>query len=160
MASFTPRTAAFYLAALIDGEGTVTDPGRARSKHVVRITNTDYSIIQAAVACCTLLKVVCQVYERSPKRSPHKRCWDVQVTGRANLERLARLPLVCLRKATRLQRIITSYHRPPRPRPGTLRRLFVVESLTVQQLAICYGVQPQTIKRWLRAQGIVPRSTE
>ena len=147
--AFAKVSARHYLAGMIDGEGTVTDPQRIRRQsRAVRITNTDRELITACEECCVLLGLRFKVYERSPQRCKGKRTYDLVMYGRDNFEKLARLPLRSPIKLARLKGLVLSYPRPKRPTRYVLLKLHAVES--VAYIAAQYGVTRVTVYRWLR----------
>lgn len=148
MARWTAQSAAFYLAAMIDGEGTVTALTARNSARAVKITNTDFDLITACVECLTALKITARVYERSAKRCVRKRTWDVNVYGRDNLERLLRLPFRCLWKKSRVEALLASY-RPRRPSKGVLKKRLAAGDSLADLAAEC-GVTPRTVTNWLK----------
>lgn len=146
---FTKTAARFYLAGMLDGEGTVTDPDQLlRHSRSVRITNTDRELIAACEACCLMLGLRYSVTERSAKRCKVKRTYDLAFYGRDNFEKLNKLPVRSPEKARRLRGLVASYRRPKRPTRSTLLERSVVESLA--QLAARYGVTQKTVRRWLK----------
>lgn len=112
----TTTEAAYYLAAMIDGEGCVTRPpfgngsyGRRSGNRSVTITNTDAQILNATKRCLMMLGIEYRVYETNPG-VPRRMRSDIRITGRKNLERVYELvPLKCRRKLFRLAGCIHSY---------------------------------------------------
>lgn len=114
------EAAAYYLAALIDGEGHVAH--RVYPSGPVRhidIVNTDRALIEAAQAACDKLGLKWARYDRdrdgdaiTPER---KHQWNLRIARRESLERAAEiLPLKAPAKRDRLLALIQSY---PDPRP-------------------------------------------
>src|SRR5208282_1986398 len=83
---FTPVEAAAYLAGLIDGEGTVTVPGKTHRLRRVSIANTDTAILTAAEQCCEILGIKCTRYARKGRPTHWSPAWDVVIYGRMNLD--------------------------------------------------------------------------
>jgi hypothetical protein len=84
----TADQAAWYLAALIDGEGYVSKPGR---QPVVGITNTEKFLINTACAAYDLLGITYTVYTRVRSVHGWKQAYDVRVFGVPKLKLILKL---------------------------------------------------------------------
>ena len=109
----TEREAAYYLAAMIDGEGCVTWPplptGRAMGARCVAIVNTDPFLIRATCKALDRLKINWHTYDYA-RKPPRKACTHIHITGRQNLERLLEMvPLKAPSKRWKLIGCIQSY---------------------------------------------------
>lgn len=114
----TEREAAYYLAAMIDGEGSVTWPpcgpadaphGRSVGARCVTITNTDPFLIRSTCRALDRLKIKWHKYHVA-RKPPRKACIRIHITGRQNLERLLEtVPLKAPGKRWKLIGCIQSY---------------------------------------------------
>jgi len=157
---FNAETASAYLAAMIDGEGTVAIPAPSNRNRVVRITNTDWGLIEAVAECCDVLCVDVRIVERAgTKRPAHwARAWDVVISKREALERLlAMVPLRSTKKLERLKAIVETY-RPRRPTPAELHQWYIVEQRSFAEIMrITHAKSTGTVAGWLRRAGIKAR---
>lgn len=103
------KNAPGYLAAMIDGEGSVTFH-RAGYSRGVKIVNTDPAIIQACKDCCDYLGIGYTTHQPTVKRLNRKQQTVLTIYGRANLERLnSVISLQAPEKARRLEELVSSY---------------------------------------------------
>jgi hypothetical protein len=108
------QAAAFYLAALIDGEGHVgyhryTSPRPAVHRYVL-VVNTDKGIIDACEEAMTMLGLDFRSHDRKTLKG--RTLYERRVTGRANLETILReVPLQAERKRDTLALAISTYER-------------------------------------------------
>lgn len=106
----TREEAAGYLAALIDGEGSVY---AQKHRRLIQVYNSEEPIIRACLAACKLLGIEARasVREHASVMSTVP-MWTVSIYGRANLERVASvLHLRSKRKQKALRAAIASYTR-------------------------------------------------
>ena len=97
--------ARYYLAALIDGEGSVECRLPQRR---VTIYNTEEDIIDAAIECLNILDIDYSIYEY--KTGTYKNVTNIRISRRANLERLYELvPIMSQRKRELLYKCIITY---------------------------------------------------
>jgi DNA-binding transcriptional ArsR family regulator len=111
--------AAGYLAALIDGEGSVYGTGHRRA---IFVFNSEVSIIKACLEACDMLGINARARARE-NAAPMSTVpmWTVSIFGRENLETAERvLRLRSLRKQEALHRAVASY---VRRRPVTREEL-------------------------------------
>ena len=155
--------AAGYVASMIDGEGTVsllrTRSGNRTCK--VRITNTDWGLILATAQALEVLGVEHTIVEGStPKKAGWSRRWDVQISTRAGLQRLADVvELRSTKKRERLGALLAAYKRAPRPAREELERLYTIEKKSCAELMQLLGAKStSTVFGWLRYYGIERRS--
>jgi hypothetical protein len=164
---WSEQTAAAYLAAMIDGEGTVTNaPGRrARQTRMVSISNTDPAIITATTACCDVLRLTYLVRTENVDRYPYagrrRPIMHVRIHGRTNFQRLLdTVPIQAPEKRRRLEVIVASYITHAIIDPAEVRRLYNDERHTIPQVAQLLGVGIGPIRRIMREQGMRSRSHE
>jgi hypothetical protein len=100
---------AAYVAAMIDGEGSVAHYGDKRPYRAVRITNTDYDLIEATSEYLAALDIRHAIRVKNEQEGPRSKCWVINITDRASLERVAKLPLRSTVKVVRLGRLLSSY---------------------------------------------------
>ena len=105
----TRKEAAAYLAAMVDGEGTVSVAKGPRPYRAVRITNTDPDLIEATCECCRRLDITYNVQTKNEADAKRSKCWVVTITNRASIEKVAKLPLRASSKRWRLGKLISSY---------------------------------------------------
>lgn len=145
---------------MIDGEGTVAIPAPTNRNRIVRITNTDWGLIEAIAECCDVLNIAIRITERNGARRPThwQRSWDVVISQRTALERLFdAVPLRSVKKAERLKAIVQSYN-PRRPSPAALTQWYVVEQRSLTNIMrITHAKSTGTVARWLRDAGIKAR---
>lgn len=153
-------TEAGYLAAMIDGEGSVAiarRDGRIKSRYVC-IVNTDESIIEACEEACRALGIT---FTRSCRRERARPLFHVGIYGRANLERLLEVvPLRSGAKAERLREAVESYqqrHHRVDQIPEDVRRLYVDEGRSGPDVAAMLGVAESTLYGWMDKLGIERR---
>jgi hypothetical protein len=163
VSDFTPVEAAAYLAGLIDGEGTVTVPGKTHRLRRVSIANTDTAILSAAEQCCEILGIACKRYERKNRPQNWSPAWDVVIYGRMNLDILCTLvPLQAPKKWTKLKALYESYRIYRRHRsewPITeIKQLYYEENWSFEMLAKKYEVSLGTVHRWFEQSGLQARS--
>lgn len=157
--------AAGYLAAIIDGEGTVTLPQTSIGKRTcfaIRIANTDWDIIVATTEALELLHIAYRVHQRTFKGRPvHWRTgWDVVIGTRSGLKRLAQtVELRSTKRIERLRTLLASYKHTEKPSQEELRNLYLVEKRSCTDLMRHFGAKSSgTIHKWLKAYGIERRS--
>jgi G:T-mismatch repair DNA endonuclease (very short patch repair protein) len=163
---WSQETAAAYLAAMIDGEGTVTNSQgkRARQTRMVSISNTDPAIIVAITACCDVLGLTYRLRTDLPGRWPSKKPqWTaithVAIHGRANFQRLLDIvPIQAPEKRRRLEVIAASYVDRVVVDPVDVRRLYECDGHTMQEVGALLGVGTKVIARLMREQGMRSRS--
>src|SRR6266853_3807830 len=109
---FTFEQASAYLAAMIDGEGTVSEPVPGKYNREISIGNTDEDIIAAIKEAFDVLDIGYRVYLRQPPGN-RKPLWNVIVHGRPNMKRIRdNIPIRAMVKLGRLDRVIASYSSP------------------------------------------------
>ena len=96
------EAARYYLAALIDGEGTIN--GNQVSREVA-IYNTESSILDFAEECLNLLEIP---YKRYAPTSRHP-CQEIRFSNREQLLLIADLPLQSSAKKNKLNDVLNSY---------------------------------------------------
>lgn len=112
---FSKVAAAYYLAALIDGEGHVSKPNERNSKRVI-IVNTDMGILRAVILCCRVLGIAnTGVARRAKSKTNRIPVFHIRIYGRENLLKVAKLPLQSKAKRDRLQEHVQSYGPDPVP---------------------------------------------
>ncbi len=145
------RDPASYLAAIIDGEGTVDLSGSNRR---VVIYNTDPLLVDVICSCLDELGIayVCSLYDR--RNTPrHRACYRIVIGRREALERLGGLPLAP-RKREKLDRLIGLF-RPPVPEAEVVAKY--LEGRTAANIAQEYDCSETLIFNRLRRAGVERR---
>jgi hypothetical protein len=154
--------AAEYLSGIIDGEGNISQRKVYRDGCVsgyvreVRITNTDEALLAAAQAALDLLGVAWVLRDRSEReRLGTKPIFDIIVSRRENLERLAQALTLRSVKGERLARMLASYTGyGQRPQREEFER--VLRESGQRGAAEHFGVSQGTIYNWRKHFGIEP----
>jgi hypothetical protein len=151
------REAAAWLSGIIDGEGSVSmRPVRGSRSFVreIRVTNTDEKLLAGVTAALDLLGVAWIRYDRSEReRLGTKPIFDIVVSRKANLERLAATLTLRSAKADQLDHMLGSWIRPGVPPEGELRAMVATEGDAA--IARRFGVTPGAVWSWRRKYGIV-----
>lgn len=148
---------ASYLAALIDGEGSVAHGPTVRC---VEIANTEYELLVAAVECCDALGIRANLSrEYAPHRNSKKPYKKLRITGRDNLRRLlAVVPLQSGRKHAQLAAMATSFKNSGYVRradlPVAQLRQMRHAGKSQREIGQFFGVHQATAARWLRLAGV------
>lgn len=101
--------AAFYLAAMIDGEGSVSHFLLRRSR-MVRISNSDLELLEYCEEQCWLLGIACRVKPRYKRTNPRKPMYDLYITKRPDLQKVYDLiPFRSAPKRAKLALILSGY---------------------------------------------------
>lgn len=100
-------TATGYLAAMIDGEGTVHHVGR-RQRYVV-IYNTEIDILDATELACQVLGIECRRKEHKNNNAPKRQCYGIYIFGRENLQKVYDAMPANTRKKLKLAGLLNSY---------------------------------------------------
>lgn len=152
------KEATWYLAALIDGEGSVQFAKRARgSSRSVQIANTDPDILDAARTCLKILDVPYREYDRLPEGNfGGKLRTYITIASRTGLEALRGLPIQAASKREALAKCIESYA-PRLPPPAELVARYD-SGMTIDEIAESLGVSFGTIQGRLVQAGYTPRS--
>ena len=161
--------AAAYLAAMIDGEGTVArfNGDRGRDARFVAISNTDHALIAAIEECCNTLGITYTVNDESPAgaRSRKYNHWtpirQVRIYGQRNFRLLlAVVPIQAPGKQARLRRLVDSYVIPQPVDLVVLHRLYYDEMQSLARISPVLGIGVKTLRRTMREQGLALRQTE
>jgi hypothetical protein len=151
------RTAAVYLAAMIDGEGWIL----VNINRQVGIFNTDRDLIDAVTECCDVLGLnyVVQLERRAHRRN-RQDGWRVNITGKPSLERIRDVvPIRASRKRSKLGEAIAACRQVPRPPREWLVQKYWHEGMSLQQVAEAWGVKNSTSAHcWMEYYGIPRRS--
>lgn len=112
---------ASYLAALIDGEGSVIyeAPGYVRQ---LKIVNTDLDIVEAAERAYQALDIRYRRY-LTPRLDGRKPIWTLVVCRQTDLRRAAALIPIQSRKMAKLLTAAGSYTRRPNRRVAALKEI-------------------------------------
>lgn len=150
--------ARWYLAALIDGEGSVQYARRARgTSRVISIANTDPDILDAARACLKILNVPYREYDRLPEGNHGSKLRTyITISSRAGMEALKGLPIQAAGKREALAKCIASYA-PRLPAADELVARYE-SGMTIDEIAESLGVSYGTIQGRLVQAGYTPRS--
>lgn len=153
------ESAASYLAAMIDGEGTVSLPSGKSSTRCIRIANTEPDIIAAVVRCCRILEIKCATYETAPARPGWRKRWDVTISGKESLQQvLAMVPIQSRRKLYRLKELIKRYRISNRPPDADLLHMYIERRMSyVDILKVTGAKSTGTVSYWLRQARIAAR---
>ncbi len=101
----TKSEAGYYLAGLIDGEGTVTYDSRWGTREIW-IYNNDIDLIDATVECCNTLDIACT----TAKVRTRPGSYTLRISQRHNLELVALwCPLRSFKKKSTLIEALGSY---------------------------------------------------
>lgn len=159
--AFTKEQAAFYLAGMIDGEGTVGCYKKAGGGHACRvsISNTDLDIIAAIKECCVVLEFPYSLYGPY-KYGTWKDKYAVRINGGiTTYKRIsAEIPIQCKSKAKNLEKILASRKWLPLPDRETLRKRYHDDKKSLAEIAQEMKCAPMTVYNWLRRHGIERRS--
>lgn len=159
----SPETAAAYLAALIDGEGCVTNVATPGFKtRAVMIANSDPAIIEATKFCLDILGIAYRVNEiKTPsyKKRTKRQFWNVQIGCRVDLEKIFSLiPIQCPEKYNKLKLLIESYKIDKIPTKEVLSKLYLDEKKSSYAIAAIYNVTAPTVRAWIHEHGIKMRN--
>jgi len=149
-----------YLAAMIDGEGSVGNSLRRYSKGYyrgVKIVNTDSNLIAATAKACDTLGITYTIRIVEESRKAHwKPCHYLSIYGKANLERLLEeVPIQSKTKYDNLKRSIESY-RYEQVDDTKIKSLYE-SGLSSNKIAIQTGHSKSTILRSLHRNHVVIR---
>lgn len=153
--------AAGYLAAMIDGEGTVGNRPRVVMKRWITvrksasIVNTERSIIDRIIICCEVLGIRHTVTYAD--RPGCKRIWHVRFSSREAFIRLNRLPFGSDLKRAKMAAVVASYKHEPLD-PETLRSLYWDEGKTFQEIAALIGTTYGRVQHAFKKHGIPIRT--
>jgi len=156
--SFTKDTAAAYLAAMIDGEGTVgyQSDGRHSIRRHVSIANTENSIIEACKKAAETLGIPYTVTVKKPQNPTHKECWNVNFDSREAFTMLNTLPLGSQLKKARIERLVKSYKHSQLTKE-VIVSLYNDEELSIHAIAKKLGVKYGRIQHFMKTSGIEAR---
>lgn len=148
---------AAYLAAIIDGEGSVCCKGSVR---YITLCNTDFGVIEYTEKCLNLLDI--KYSKRFSETWRDKKIATIQISGRGNLIRaFVRIPLKSI-KRKKLGQIVQEFHksnhRAKRPSKEILREEYQ-SGLTQREIGLRYGVGRDTVRRWMNEYEISTRYT-
>jgi hypothetical protein len=156
----TREHAAGWLAAIIDGEGYVGFALRPiGTRRIVKIANTDPSILAAVYEALDLFGIQYTEVERAQPNPKWKRITEVIIQGRRNLEKMAAsVELRADKKHIALTSAVSTYkgHRFNR---DELHRLYVVERHSQATIAKMLGCSQANIQYAIRRAGLqIPES--
>lgn len=150
---------ASYVAAMIDGEGSVYyqlnyNSGYARSRFV-SISNTDDDIINAVSDALSDLDIDHSIYWHYDRRG-RKPLSYVYIMGRESLTKVAELvPIQSKRKQDKLAAALASYRDIARPQDEEIRSLYLDQKMSVNRVADHLNADPTYVKIRLRAMEIM-----
>lgn len=157
----TVTEAAWYMAALIDGEGCVYFNEYPR-RRTIQVTNSDEDILDAFEhACCVLgLKHSKRQLIHDQQRDGRQPCWSIRIIGgRQGFTRfLEVVPLQCGRKLATLKRLVASYIDSSCPGEAWLREHYAERMWTTYAIARHFDVTEGVVRYWMRRYGIKRRS--
>ncbi len=159
----TKDQAAWYLAAMIDGEGCIYF-NAAKRRYSIQVTNTDVSILEAIEKSATVLGL------RHGPRSlvgvgtgRSMPCWNIRLLGGMDTMRdvLRMVPIQSERKKATLLAIIASYRElPPRPSTEWLQEHYMSKLWIAKRIASEWSVNTRTVYHWLDNAGIPRRNKQ
>jgi hypothetical protein len=156
----TLEQAAWYLAAMIDGEGCVHF-NLARRKWCVQVTNSDTDILDAVEMAMDVLGLGrSQRINIRDGRDRRRPCWSIRlIGGREAYRRLLQIvPIQCKRKRIALEGIVAVYKdMPERPTAAWLREHYVVKRWDMVEIARHWGRTASTIRYHMDRAGIYRR---
>jgi hypothetical protein len=155
----TEEQAAWYLAAMIDGEGWIGDVdtkiGPTPRNRAVRINNCDEALIRAVERCCDVLGMHYTKRRQDGRREGWNDQYAIEITGAESMRRLlAVVPIQSPKKLDRLRRMIETYK--PEIDIDELRRIYE-GGATAQETADTLGVGVKRIRSAMKAHGIPRR---
>ncbi len=146
--------AAWYLAAMIDGEGCVHFG--ATRRRCVQITNTDDSILSACECAAEILGLSLSrrhFISDSRQRQP---CYTVRFLGgrETYIKILENVPIQSARKLTLLKALVASYTRPqPRPTREWLEDQYVRRERPLSSIAQEWKMESSNLRYWMKKLG-------
>lgn len=162
--------AAAYLRGLFDGEGSVSLTDPPHRGRVIRIANTDPSIIDYAVACCHLLTIEPRVTWSAPSQRGTRPIATLTIQGRRNTILFCRyvsssstIKHAKLRDLRRSYRAGTRYkrYRYHRYKSVTFRQRIVTlyaQGMTAREIGQRLKCTGATVTRVLRMENIPIRA--
>lgn len=155
----TEREAALYLAAMIDGEGDIA----ISHFRAIRVSNTDWDLIEATVECCLALGLKYRVDKthHKPDKPKWRPGWRVVITGKASFEIVRDVvPLRSRAKAAKVAAAVAMFSKPviTRPEREWLEQKYIDEGMSLKQIAELVGAKaPRTVMRWMSQYQIPTR---
>lgn len=150
--------AAYYLAAMIDGEGSVIfrpiGPKRRSVGREVRVSNTDEDILEATRTAMRMLGVKFTEYLELGKDERHPRdCMTLRVGSRDSLEIIwSRVPIMATRKRDTLRKCIESYRFAKAPDASALSRIYGTK--TDAEVAVDLGISKFQVGYYAKQYGL------
>jgi hypothetical protein len=144
--------AAYYLAAMIDGEGHVNGP--AAHGRCIEIANTERDIIDATLAACLVLGITPK-HRWKPARERRKAACIIRISGIDNLVRVRRLvPIQSARKSEALSVLLSVYTKKTvLPLAEELAAMYH-GGMSLNEIAKRHSVGIHTIMHRLKSHGI------
>jgi hypothetical protein len=142
------NSAKWYLAGMIDGEGTVTYPreGKKGTNYLISITSTDFELIDAcARACCALqyYHIVRGPFSNGENRKDY---WYLEITKRETLTRASlELPLQHNEKRERLKNLVLAYKRVWKDLTPEDLKSIRCSTGTYKEIANKFGISSTTV---------------
>lgn len=160
----TKRDAAWYIAAMIDGEGCVFyKPETSGALKYVSISNTDSDIISFSERCLRLLGISywigTQKKSEKYKKRGWKQCYVINICKKNDFIKLEKLvPLACSRKLKKLRLIIKSYPKRTVLKKEKLAELYHGKLFSMERIGKVFRVDPATVQKAMQKHGISSRS--
>lgn len=161
------QAAAWYLAAMVDGEGSVSKVydsyGKRCGNRHIAITNTDVALIDAVCSALARLGIEHNRHSDPDIRQPHYRLrHEVHVTNYRSLKRFHDVvPIQAPAKKERLEGLLASYRYGIRcPRREDLYQWYVVEDRSLNDIAAQLGVTHGSVMLYLQRHGIPKRPAD
>jgi hypothetical protein len=156
-----------YISGIIDGEGNVDS-----KKKRIRVSNTDYDIIEAYKECLEFFGIQYTEYANK-KYDGLKQTWTVYVNRRTEIEKLAmHIYLRAPDKHQSLQDILNSYIDMPTMTYEEAYELYIIQGMSVAQVAKVKGccsayarklmselgieIRPQGVKGYVKKKKLLP----
>lgn len=157
LAKMEPREAeaAGYLAAIIDGEGSIDTGGKR-----VRVSSTTPEILDATEEACDLLQIEYKRRAEGPRPGSlgTKPVWTTFISRRDNLKRLSEVvDLRCPNKRHLLHNLVNGYkQRTPEEQADFAReanRLTWEEKMTTTEVAAALGSDSSSVRKIMKKHG-------
>ena len=156
------EAAAYYLAAMIDGEGTVGLTRARQSGHVngalINIYNTDIDLLERSASACRKLGIRFKVIaRRKSARASWKQGYWLLVT---NMESVAiisrRVPVASAEKKRRIEAFMERSWIAKRPSKDSFAAAWEASGRRSTRAGRMLGLSDTTVRKWARIYGIYP----
>lgn len=156
----TKRDAAWYLAAMVDGEGCVFF-ARYKSGNAakyINIVNTDKSIISFSRKCLDILGIYHRIFILKRKLG-WLECTQILISRKQDILKFKKLiPIQCERKITKLNNLIKSYPKRVVLKKEILEKMYRTENKSMVDIAKVFNVDSTTVHKFFQKHGIKARN--